>query len=81
MEKKSPGTVAEALDRLTRALDRLDTAARDVPALRGLKNEQAALTAKLAEATKANAILREASNRVATKLDGQIARLSLALKD
>lgn len=76
MEKKSPGTVAEALDRLTRAIDRLDGAASDVPALHALKTDHAVLTTKLAEAAKANAILKEAANRVAGKLDGQIARLN-----
>lgn len=80
MEKKSPGTVAEALDRLSRAIARLETASRDVPELRALKEDHAALTTKLAAAGKSNAILREAATRVATKLDGQIGRLTTALK-
>ncbi len=80
MEKKSPGTVAEALDRLTRAIKRLEASARDVPELRGLKREHQVLAAKLAEASRDNSILREAATRVATKIDGQISRLSSALK-
>lgn len=80
MEKKPPGTVAEALDLLTRAINRLEAGVRDVPELRKLKLEHQVLTAKLAEASRDNSILREAATRVATKIDGQISRLSSALK-
>ena len=80
MKKKPPGTVAEALDRLTRAIKRLEAGARDVPELHKLKLGHQVLTAKLADVARDNSILREAATRVATKIDGQISRLSSALK-
>ena len=78
MNKKAPNPVAESLERLTGAVDRLDGATRALPALRG---DHQALAAKLTAANRHNEILREAANRVAAKLDSQIGRLTNALKD
>lgn len=78
MEKNLSAPITEALERLTRAVDRLDAAAGSVPGLHNVKRE---LSSKLEDATRQNEILREAANRVASRLDGSIARLSQALKD
>jgi len=78
MEKNLPPPVADAIDRLTKAIDRLDAATATVP---GLSNAKRDLASKLDDATRQNEILREAANRVAARLDGTIGRLSQALKD
>ena len=78
MEKNLPPAIAEALSRLNRAVDRLDAAAANVPSLHKVKRE---LSAKLDDTGRKNEILREAANRVATRLDTSISRLSQALKD
>ena len=78
MEKNLAPAVADALSRLNRAVDRLDAATGSVPDLHKVKRE---LSAKLDGAARQNEILREAANRVATRLDTTIARLSQALKD
>jgi len=78
MGNKDSNLIAESLERLTSAIDRLEGAMPDVGVL---KSDGAALKAKLTEANRHNEILREAANRVAAKLDSQIGRLSNALKD
>lgn len=78
MDNKLSPLVAEALERLTRAVDRLDNAVGEVPAIQKAQRD---LSTKLAEADRHNEILREAANRVASRLDGAIVRLSQALRD
>jgi hypothetical protein len=81
MENKSAETVTSALARLSVAVDRLARAAADVPELRDLARVHAELQARLAESDKRAAILREAANRVAGRLDHQIARLGAAIAE
>ncbi|MDX2224807.1 MAG: hypothetical protein SFV21_18785 [Rhodospirillaceae bacterium] len=81
MENKSGESIPSALERLTAAVDRLARAASDVPELRALESAHADLQARLADSERRAAILREAANRVASRLDHQIGRLGAALAD
>jgi hypothetical protein len=80
MENATPNRVAAALEKLDRAVLRLERAAErlkpELPRLAEVPKLEQSLAARQRE----NEILREAIGRVATRLDQVIGRLGAALK-
>jgi len=73
--------VQDALGRLDRALARLESAAVNAGDPKASAAESAALKSKLENLTRAHGTLQDAAERVATRLDTAIGRLSASIQD
>jgi hypothetical protein len=73
--------VGEALQRLDRAVARLEAASANTAPDDSLKNQSAELERKLADLTRNHGDLKEAATRVASRLDMAISNLEKSLGD